>query len=281
MWNMEEGKVHLLIDTCVLPRCKLEEAQIYRNIFGDKIGFELLPMWDLSDFEANLQKNLPFLMDGDLMFHEPVWGVEHTAPKGTPAYEKSMQYLLLTKKYAEIMNPPMMVYHLNNRRIPPDDRDELLRTSLENLEEERELFPNVTILVENTGTDSDGNKLLDQQEFTDLCRDKHFDVLIDVGHANANSWDVYRLISDLKDQVRGFHLHNNAGRSDSHNRLTDGTLEMVRLVKFIRESVPDAFLVIEYTRPIYHGLPLLADMDFLMKLTGTDLRGSVEKHLIK
>ncbi len=69
-------------------------------------------------------------------------------------------------------------------------KKQMLKTSLENLDEIREMFSNVRILVENTGTDIAGNKLLDQDEFTDLCKDKNFDVQIDVGHANANAWDM-------------------------------------------------------------------------------------------
>ncbi len=78
----------------------------------------------------------------------------------------------------------------------------MLNTSLANLEEIRGIFEGVQILIENVGTDINGNKLLDQEEFTDLCIQKGFDVLIDIGHAHANSWDIRRLIHDL---------HNNDG----------------------------------------------------------------------
>ena len=257
--------MNLLIDTCVLPRAKLETVQIYKERFGSKIGFEFLPMFDLLTFEANLKKNLDLFSEGTLFFHEPVWGVEHTAPKGSIEYKKSMYHILMTKKYAEILHPTDMVYHLNNCRVIAERKDEVLRTSLENLDEMRNLFPDVRLLVENTGTDADGCKLLDQDEFTDLCRDQKFDVLVDVGHANANSWDIYKLIMDLKDQIRGFHLHNNDGARDQHNRLREGTIDFDRLLPFIRETVPEANWVIEYTRPEYHGQLLLDDIDWILK----------------
>ena len=176
-----------------------------------------------------------------------------------------MYHILLTKKYAEILHPSEMVYHLNNCPVTDDKKDEMLKTSLENLDEMRFLFPNVRLLVENTGTDADGWKLLDQDEFTRLCREQNFDVLVDVGHANANSWDIYKLTSDLKDQIRGFHLHNNDGVHDLHNRLREGTVDFEHLLPYIRDMVPDASWVIEYTRPVYHGLPLMEDIDWLMK----------------
>ena len=50
----------IFIDTCVLPRAKLEIAKIYREKYGNDLGFELLPMFDLKAFENNLKENLSF-----------------------------------------------------------------------------------------------------------------------------------------------------------------------------------------------------------------------------
>ena len=91
-------------------------------------------------------------------------------------------------------------------------------------------------------------------------------MLIDIGHAHANSWDIKRLIGDLKMQIRAFHLHNNDGVHDLHNRITDGTLNFPEVVSCIRSEVPDADLIIEYTRPEYHGQPLLEDIKTLCSM---------------
>ena len=256
----------LSVDTCVLPRLHLEEAALYREAFGEGLGFELLPMFDMPAFEGNLRENLPFFESVPLTFHEPVWGVEHTAPRGTPAWEESMYHLELTRKYAEILRPRYMVYHLSNCPVPPPEKGRMLRTSLENLEATRALFPGCTLLLENNGIRGDGTLLTDLEEFTRLCLDRQADVLIDVGHANANGWDLFRLIGDLKDRIRGFHLHNNDGIHDLHNRLRDGTIDFRKLVPFIVRTVPDAYLVIEYTRPEFHGEPLREDILYLRQL---------------
>ena len=250
----------LLIDTCVLPRACLQEALYYPEHTDIPLGFELLPMFDLPDFQDNLEANLSVFQGRPLVFHEPVWGVEHTAPMGTHAYDASMYHILLTLKYARILRPTHMVYHLNNCRVDETSRKEMLATTLENLEEMKFLFDFLTIVVENTGTVTDKNRLLDQDEFTDLCIKHEFDVLIDVGHANANGWDLPKLITDLKTQIRGFHLHNNDGIHDLHSRLPDGTLNFDTLMPFIAKTVPDAFWVIEYTRPLFHKEALLMDI---------------------
>ena len=258
--------MRIYVNTCVLPRCRLETAKIYRDEFGDDLRFEILPMFDLPEFEANLAANLDFFREGTVSFHEPVFCVEHTAPKGTPEYAESMHHIMLTKKFADILHPVHMVYHLNNCAVPPSAKDAMLSTSLANLEEIREIFSGVQIFVENTGTDIKGDKLLDQQEFTDLCREKSFDVLIDIGHAHANSWDIRKLIADLKPQIRAFHLHNNDGVHDLHNRINDGTLDFAEVMTCIRAQVPEADLIIEYTRPEYHGQPLMEDIRTLCRM---------------
>ena len=254
------------IDTCVLPRSRLETAELYRKRFGPELGFELLMMFDLPDWEEDLKRNLPFFSRGPLIFHEPVWGVEHTAPRGSAVWEQGMYHIRLTEKYARILRPSDMVYHLNNCVIPDGKRDVLLNTSLESLEEMRDLFPDVRLLVENTGLSAENTCLLDQNEFTDLCKDRHWDVLIDVGHANANRWDLFRLVRDLRGRIRGFHLHNNDGGSDQHNRIHNGSIDFDRLLPFLKAETPEAFWVLEYTRPAYHGDPLMEDIDYCYRL---------------
>ena len=258
----------IYVDTCVLPRNRLETAQVYRERFGNGLGFEILMMFDMSEFEENFLKNIDFFAEGPLMFHEPVLGVDHAFPRGSTVWEEGMYHLRLTKKFAEVLHPPLMVYHLNNGQVIPEKKEEMLRNSLENLEEMREMFPDTRILVENTGTEIVGNLLLNQQEFTDVCRDRDLPVLIDVGHANANGWDVPKLIADLADRIGGFHLHNNDGMHDLHNRLREGTADYAKLVPCMDAKTPEAIRVIEYTRPVYHGEPLMEDIAYLQALSG-------------
>ncbi len=257
--------MNIFVDTCVLPRLQLQAGKLYRERFGPSLGFEILMMFDLQGFEEDLRRNLQLFTEGPLMFHEPVWGVDHAAPKGSPAWEEGMYHLQLTRKYAEILCPSTMVYHLNNSRVT--DKDKMLQTSLENLEEMREMFPGVSLLVENTGTRTDGTMLLDQTEFTDLCRGEKLPVLIDVGHANANGWDLPKLIRDLQGQICGYHLHNNDGIHDLHNRLTDGTLDFDTLIPYMDRITPDVPRVIEYIRPNLHGDPLTEDICTLQRIS--------------
>ena len=133
------------------------------------------------------------------------------------------------------------------------------------------MFPGVRLLTENAGMRAEGTQLLDQQEFTDLCRSRKMPVLIDVGHANANGWDLKTLISDLADLIGGFHLHNNDGTRDQHGRLREGTLDIASLVSLIQRAAPNVPRVIEYIHPRYHGEPLLSDIAYLQSLSGESI----------
>ena len=273
----EKYEMNIYIDTCVLPRAQLQEGRIYRDKFGKDLGFELLMMFDLQEFEENLKQNLDLFAEGPLFFHEPVWGVEHSEPKGSKAWEEGMYHLRLTKKYADILHPEAMVYHLNNGVILPEEKERRIRTALANYEDMREMFPDVPLLVENTGTKADGSMLLNQAEFTDLCRARKLPVLIDVGHATANGWDILKLIRDLHGQIGGFHLHNNDGLHDLHNRLTDGVLDIPELVSCMDLLTPDAPRIIEYSRPAYHGEPLIRDIETLRGISGIQISKKTEK----
>lgn len=268
--------MNLYINTCVLPRSRLETAKMYRERFGPGIGFDLLPMFDIPEWEDNLRENIAVFAEGPLTFHEPVWGVEHSAPKGSPAWEEGMYHLRLTQKYARFLQPTFMVVHLNNCPVPPERRDFMLKTALENVEELRSMFRETRILIENTGTLASGNVLLDQEEFTYLCRSRELDVLIDVGHANANGWDIPRLLDDLKSRIRGLHLNNNDGVHDLHYRLWEGTLDFDQTLSKILSTVPDATRIIEYTNPAYHGQLLCEDIDRFLHFPGISLSSAPE-----
>ena len=107
-------------------------------------------------------------------------------------------------------------------------REEMIRVSRENYREIAELFKphQIPVVVENAGVLDRGNMLFDQDAFIQLCREEHYPVLIDIGHAYANGWDLAQTMEALKDQIVAYHLHNNDGVHDSHQRIFHGTLDL-------------------------------------------------------
>ena len=262
-------KKPVFINTCVFGVKKMPLIKDYVERYRDDIGFEILSMFDLPDFEQALINAVPYFETQQISFHGPVFFTEHSAPKGTKAYESSMWHVNKTFEYAKRLGSRHFVMHLNNCTVIPSKKEEMLYNALENYKELEEMFGAIdcSIYVENTGTRLERTMLLDQEEFIDLCRDKKFDVLIDVGHAHCNGWDLKHVIKSLSGQIKTYHLHNNDGLHDLHSRIHDGTLDFDDLMNTILELTPDADLVVEYTRPNLEGPGLHEDFMEILNLS--------------
>ena len=100
--------------------------------------------------------------------------------------------------------------------------------------------------VENVGIKSMGNVLMNQEQFIVECRKLPNPVLIDIGHAHANGWDLRHVMEALQDKIISYHVHNNDGVHDCHQRIYNGTLDFNAFLYDVRELTPKADLVLEY-----------------------------------
>lgn len=263
---MKDAGRTIYVDTCPFGKGKMRLIGDYAERYRGRIGFEVLAMFDLPDFEAELETELPVLKTCPVCFHGPVFQAEHSAPRGSAEYEETMWHVRKTEKYAKLLNSSHFVMHLNNRSFTEEEKEGMLRNALENYRELKEIFGTFgcKVLVENTGLRSEGSMLLDQREFTELCAKEDFDILVDIGHANANGWDIPGLIRDLKDRIRCYHFHNNDGVHDEHRRLYEGTIDFDAVLEVISRETPEAEWVIEYTRPEQEGDGLRQDIETLI-----------------
>ena len=77
--------------------------------------------------------------------------------------------------------------------------------------------------------------------------------LLDVGHANMNSWDIPKVIETIGHRMGGMHLHDNNGKGDAHVPMLQGTIDWERSFAAMKASLPeDCVLVMEYNS----GTPL-------------------------
>lgn len=102
------------------------------------------------------------------------------------------------------------------------------------------------LLVENAGTTVENTMLLNQEEFEQFCCLNNYNVLIDVGHAYCNHWDIEKLIYTLNTKIKAYHLHNNFG-TDSHNRILDGQIKYEPLLSLCSQITPNATYILEYS----------------------------------
>lgn len=258
----------IYINTVVFAQGKLSHLKELADRYQDRVGFEILAKFDEDTFEKELEQVREILKGKITAFHGPVFGAEHSAPRGSEEYRRTMDMMEKTLKYCRIFHAGHLTFHLNNQKVTEDTRQEMLSTALENYREIKEIFgaEGIPVYVENSGIRLWENVLVDQEEFIALCKKEQFEVLIDIGHANANGWDLMHVIDELKDQIRAFHFHNNDGIHDSHARIYDGTIDFDRLIRYVKGTVPEAEWILEYCNPAMEGKPLTEDLEKLIQI---------------
>lgn len=70
------------------------------------------------------------------------------------------------------------------------------------------------------------------------------------GTPGPNGWSLKRVVNALADQIVAYHLHNNDGVHDSHQRIHEGTLDFDCFLKLAKQATPDAEWVMEYAMDV-------------------------------
>ena len=238
----------------------------YLEKFPGKLGIEVFPMFHEEAFEPVLKSCLEALNNTFTSFHEPYYFADHTKAAGTPEYERTMDMTRQTLYYMEEIGSKYMVYHHNNCDVDPAEREALLEVSRKNFREIEKLCAEKGILlaVENAGV---GPKaIFNEEEFIRECRMLKCPVLIDIGHAFANGWNLERVMEELSVQIISYHLHNNDGVHDSHRRIHDGKLDFDSFLDRCRNITPNADLVLEYSMAVADDVQgIEEDMRFLLE----------------
>lgn len=240
----------LLISTNMYRAGQLRKVfEITDSFPGVKIGVEVFPLFHEDGYEEELKASFDRLEKLPVSFHGPYYQTEHSAPKGSEAYEQSMRYVEQTLRWAEKLKCRYLVFHHNNCAIPSGERSKMLQNAFESLKEVviRAFACDIPVVIENAGVKSRENMIFDQQEFIEVCRELQLPVLIDIGHAHANGWRLREVMEALKDLIIAYHVHNNDGFHDSHRLMFDGTLDMDGFLKDYKELTPEADLVLEYS----------------------------------
>lgn len=262
----------VLLSTNMYHAGNFSEVRRYIEDFDRRIGIEVFPMFHETDFEAELAACLPELGSVPISFHGPYYQAEHSAVPGTDAYRRTMELLDKTLQYAGSLKSRYLVYHHNNCRVNSEDKERMTELSCRNYETVNQRCERLGFraVVENAGVLQGGNVLFTQEEFTQLCLREDYPVLIDVGHANANGWDLPKLMRDLSRRIVAYHLHNNDGIHDSHRRLHDGSMNVNVFLdswrRNLQETGQKTDWVLEYSPDIARETGgIREDLAFLLK----------------
>ncbi len=213
---------------------------------GENIGIEVFPMFHDPEFEGIFRPYVEEMKNMPITFHGPYFQTEHSKKAGTPEYERSMAYFRQSLAYCQELQGKFVVFHHNNCKI--HDKEEIMAVSRDNLTELSLLCQEkgTALVVENAGVMSRQNMLFNQDEFLEEAKRYDNDILIDIGHAYANQWDLKQVISQLKDRIVAYHLHHNDGNQDSHLRIVDGAQDFATFLSLHQEFTPQADLILEY-----------------------------------
>lgn len=216
------------------------------------VGAEIFAYFHDPLFSAMLEGAEKELRKIPISFHEPCYHAEHSDEPGSSGYARTMAMLSEAAEWCEKLKARHMVYHHNNCRILPEEKERRIQHSCENYLRTEKLFHplGIELLVENAGTEAEGTALFDQEEFIRLCQRESYPVLLDIGRAHVNGWDLPRVMKILRGQIRAYHLHNNDGIRDSHRRIHDGTLDFEAFLAAWRENAVETDWILEYSREV-------------------------------
>ena len=75
-----------------------------------------------------------------------------------------------------------------------------------------------------------------------------------------------RVMERLKDKIAAYHIHNNNGYNDNHDRIRNGNLDFDEFLKCYKKYTPDADLVIEYGKQCYDDNEgIIEDINYIKK----------------
>lgn len=229
------------------------------------VMLEISSAWDNPDFKAFIDNNSGLLAGVVRSFHEP-YTVEHSSRRGSDAYVKTMDECKRTLEYAQKLNACYVVYHSSNCTLDSNTPYLMKKYAYENLMEINEIAAehSVSILVENAGILSLNNALYTMDEYISLFDIIENGCLLDIGHMNCNGWDMENVMQSLKGRIKAYHVHNNYGFYDNHNRICDGTMYMPDFFDYYKAHTPDSDIILEYTaNSILSIEDLLEDICFI------------------
>lgn len=224
----------------------MKVMRILDDIEGE-VGIELFAHVGEEAFMEALEENRDFLKNHPLSIHEPVAKMEHSAPEGTAEYQKTQETFGKTLELAEDLGADYIVYHTHNKEV--DNKEAMKAGVLANIKDQEERAK-ARILVENVGIDQMGTGLYSQEEFISLAQGLEEGVILDIGHAQANGWDLAETISALKDKIVAYQIYANQEGHDLHDRafIDENTGYMMVFLELYKKHTPEAHIVLEYSK---------------------------------
>jgi len=261
--------VNIFISTNLYESEQLEELFALMDKIGDQsVGVEVFPEWQSEVFYRKLADYMKHFQKYLISLHGPYYYTEHSKAEGTVEYIRSTEYFRQTLELSKRLKSRYIVYHHNNCRVEAGSKQQMMKVAAENLAELRRQAEHygAKLVVENAGVLARGNMLFNEDEFLEMAESIPDDILLDIGHAHANGWDISRVMKKLAHKIVAYHVHNNDGYEDKHNRILDGTLDFDQFMFLYRQYTPQADIVVEYGKQCSQDLDaIVKDVEYIKK----------------
>lgn len=223
------------------PESVMKVTKILDCFNKDEVGIELFIFNSSDEFIEEVSKNIDILKNYSITFHGPYLETDHSAPKGTDLYDRTVELYKQSLKFAKTLEPKYIVYHTNNMTIK--NKEDMIKNAFINLDEIKE-WSNTPLVIENAGVGD--NSLFKENEYIEILKDRKEDALIDIGHAKANGWDLENVMKSLANKIISYHIHTNDGMHDQHLGFSEDYDELKEFVDLYKKYTPDADIVLEY-----------------------------------
>ena len=217
--------------------------------FHNEVGIEFFIHTYSKSYMKRMEQVRTWAVNLPIALHGPFRFVEATSAPGTGEYQTFADAYDQALCLARRLGCSHLVFHSNECFVRPEEKQRLKARCLANIETliQKAGSMGVTLLLENLALPSKGTPLFDCDEYISLFdRFPEAGCLIDVGHLAAARWDIKTVISALAPRIKGYHLHNNDGVNDSHERLKNGVIDYDSFFKLYRTYTPHGDLTLEY-----------------------------------
>ena len=231
------------VSTCSFVKLKVKRLLT----LPEDIGVEIMCEYGSTDYWNEFLTRFQATHSGRISVHSPFAFYDFAAPgDDQELFEHFKKYFDLYHKF----DGEFYVLHAFNNidREEGEKRAGEYRTrTIERIAKFDEICAaeGVKLAVENTF----GNpyNLFTQDQWLDMFAQlPKLHSLIDVGHALVSGMDVAQLQKTLGSRIVGYHLHNNDGTRDAHNRLREGCMDWNQFAENAKLYTPDATGIIEY-----------------------------------
>lgn len=228
-----------------------ENYQMIKEVIENskyKVGIEYF-LKSTSDVDmALIRKMKKDFLEVNSTLHSPMISCESTSEKKTIEYDDLLSSWEKTISLCLELGSKQIVFHTNNCFIKEENRLEKQKNSEENCLLINKICQekNISLLVETLALPVKGAPIFTDVEFVDFIIKNDLFALIDVGHMNLNNYNYEYVIKKLNHRIKAYHLHNNDGKSDTHQRINDGTFNYEKFYQLYKKYTPEAALVFEY-----------------------------------